>query len=193
MTVAYDLTLPLDHPKLLELTAGTRVAITGTIITAGAEAHRQLDAGAPLPEDLPEGTILFHCRPELKRRGRHWDAVSVEPEISASFEPSLSAWLSHRRIRGFLGYGGFGESAFQHFRRFTGCYFQTYAGAGPALAEFVTTAREIPFGKGLKGPDAMWALDVVEFPAILTMDFEGSSLHRLLREGSGRKLASLVD
>ena len=189
--MTYELTLPLDHPTLLELSVGTRVAIHGTLITAGPEAHQALSDGAALPEDLPDGTILFHCRPELARKGRKWVATSVEPEFSDEYAPWVPDWLSQRQIRGFLGYGGFGPDAFQHFRRFTGCYFQTHAGAGPALAEHVVSVQEVSFGSGLKGNEAMWALEVENFPAIVTMDLQGRSLHQLIREGSGRRLTSI--
>ena len=191
--MAFELNLPLDHPTLLDLSVGTRVAIRGTMITAGAEVHRQLAAGAKIPEEVVEGTMLFHCRPHLVRKGKKFRALSVDPEISAAYEPQIPDWLAHRQIRAFLGYGGFSDDAFQHFRRFTGCYLQTFAGAGTGLARYVTEARELPFGDGLKGPDAMWALEVENFPAIVTMDLQGRSLHQLIWEGSGRRLTSIAD
>jgi tartrate dehydratase beta subunit/fumarate hydratase class I family protein len=190
--VAFPLKLPLDHQTIIEhLTVGTRVAITGTIISASPEANRQLATGARLPEDTPEGTLLLHCRPHLKRRGSKWDAVSIEPEISAAHEASVAGWLSHRQVRGFIGYGGFGDDAFQHFRRFTGCYLQTYAGAGPALAEHVKNARELRFGEGLKGSDAVWMLDVEDFPAIVTMGLEGGNFQRMMQNGTAQRLKTL--
>jgi fumarate hydratase subunit beta len=191
--VTFELKLPLDHQTIIEhLTVGTRVAITGTIITAGPEAHRQLASGARLPDDTPEGTLLLHCRPVLKRRGSKWDAVSIEPEISATHENSVAGWLSHRQVRGFIGYGGFGDDAFQHFRRFTGCYLQTYAGAGPALAEHVLNARELHFGEGLKGQDAVWMLDVEGFPAIVTMGLEGGNFQKMIQNGTAQRLKTLA-
>ena len=191
--MAFELNLPIDHPTLLELSVGTRVSIRGTMITAGAEVHRQLAEGAQIPEEVTEGTMLYHCRPHLVRQGRHWRALSIEPEISAPYEPSIPDWLGARQIRGFLGYGGFSDDAFQHFRRFTGCYLQAFSGAGTSLAQYVQSARELPFGSGLKGPDAMWALDVYNFPAIVTMDLQGRSLHQLIWEGSARRLTSIAD
>lgn len=190
--MSFDLKLPLDHQTMIEhLTVGTRVAIHGTIITAGPEAHRQLAAGARLPDETPEGTLLYHCRPVLKRRGSKWDAVSIEPEISAAHEASVAGWLSHRQVRGFIGYGGFGDEAFQHFRRFTGCYLQTYAGTGPALAECVKNARELRFGEGLKGPDAVWMLDVEGLPAIVTMGLEGGNFPKMILNGTAQRLKTL--
>ena len=189
--MALPLELPLDHPKLLSLSVGTRVALHGRVITAGAEVHRQLEAGEKLPDDLGEGVVLVHARPQLVRKGKKWRVISLEPEASAGYEAQIPQWLSQRQVRGFLGYGGFSEAAFEQFRRFTGCYFQTFSGTGPALADCVLSAEEIPFGNGLKGPDAMWSLELQGLPAVVTMDLQGRSLHRLIAEGSGRRFAAL--
>ena len=40
-------------------------------------------------------------------------------------------------------------------------------------------------------PEAMWHLDVLDFPAIVTMDAHGNSLHRDIEEASGVILATL--
>ncbi|MGA1780470.1 MAG: fumarate hydratase C-terminal domain-containing protein, partial [Planctomycetota bacterium] len=190
-SVAFELNLPIDHPTLLDLSVGTRVAIQGTVITAGAEVHRQLAEGAEIPEEVVEGSLLFHCRPHLVRKGKRFHALAIEPEVSAPYEPQVPDWLSGRHFRGFLGYGGFSDEVFQHFRRFTGCYLQTFAGAGASLARYVTGARELPFGSGLKGPDAMWALEVGNLPAVVTMDFQGSNLLQMISQGTARNLASI--
>jgi fumarate hydratase class I len=40
-------------------------------------------------------------------------------------------------------------------------------------------------------PEAMWHLWVRDFPAIVTMDAHGNSLHKDLEAESGKKLAEL--
>jgi len=40
-------------------------------------------------------------------------------------------------------------------------------------------------------PEAMWHLEVDDFPAIVTMDSHGNSLHRDVEEASGRQLQLL--
>ena len=37
-------------------------------------------------------------------------------------------------------------------------------------------------------PEAMWHLQVDQFPAIVTMDAHGNSLHKDIEEESGRRL-----
>jgi fumarate hydratase class I len=41
-------------------------------------------------------------------------------------------------------------------------------------------------------PEAMWHLQLKEFPAIVTMDAHGNSLHRDLERESAQKLAELA-
>jgi fumarate hydratase class I len=40
-------------------------------------------------------------------------------------------------------------------------------------------------------PEAMWHLQLQDFPAIVTMDAHGNSLHKDLEQESGEKLALL--
>jgi len=40
-------------------------------------------------------------------------------------------------------------------------------------------------------PEAIWHLEVENFPAIVTMDSHGNSLHRDLEQETGEKLAAL--
>jgi fumarate hydratase, class I len=40
-------------------------------------------------------------------------------------------------------------------------------------------------------PEAMWHLEVRDFPAIVTMDAHGNSLHKEVEEASGAVLAAL--
>ncbi|MGE3405145.1 MAG: fumarate hydratase C-terminal domain-containing protein, partial [Vicinamibacterales bacterium] len=40
-------------------------------------------------------------------------------------------------------------------------------------------------------PEAMWHLDVEDFPAIVTMDAHGNSLHKDVEAASGEHLADL--
>ena len=40
-------------------------------------------------------------------------------------------------------------------------------------------------------PEAMWHLRVTDFPAIVTMDAHGNSLHKDIEQASGEKLAAL--
>jgi fumarate hydratase class I len=69
-------------------------------------------------------------------------------------------------------------------------YLNAVGGAAQFYArciERVTGVSLMEFGT----PEAMWHLEVRDFPAIVTMDAHGNSLHKDVEETSGRALAGL--
>jgi tartrate dehydratase beta subunit/fumarate hydratase class I family protein len=41
-------------------------------------------------------------------------------------------------------------------------------------------------------PEAIWVIEVKDFPAVVTMDAHGGSLHQVVEEQSGKVLAELL-
>ena len=41
-------------------------------------------------------------------------------------------------------------------------------------------------------PEAFWVIRVEDFPAVVTMDSHGGSLHKLIKDQSAQKLAELI-
>ena len=71
-----------------------------------------------------------------------------------------------------------------------GVYLNAIGGAAQFYArtiEGVDEAALLEFGT----PEAMWHLQVRDFPAIVTMDAHGNSLHKDVEEASGKLLATL--
>jgi fumarate hydratase class I len=69
-------------------------------------------------------------------------------------------------------------------------YLNAIGGAAQFYARAITKVDGVSlmeFGV----PEAMWHLDVVDFPAIVTMDAHGNSLHRDVEQQSGEKLELL--
>jgi fumarate hydratase class I len=69
-------------------------------------------------------------------------------------------------------------------------YLNAIGGAAQFYAQRITAVTGVSlleFGT----PEAMWHLDVDDFPAIVTMDAHGGSLHRDVEEASARQLELL--
>jgi fumarate hydratase class I len=69
-------------------------------------------------------------------------------------------------------------------------YLNAIGGAAQFYArciEGVDDVSLLEFGS----PEAMWHLRVKEFPAIVTMDAHGNSLHKVVEEESGKRLTLL--
>ena len=62
----------------------------------------------------------------------------------------------------------------------------------PALAECIKKVRNVYFLEQFGSPEAIWELDVVDFPAVVTIDAHGSSLHEDVLAKSREELAKRV-
>jgi len=69
-------------------------------------------------------------------------------------------------------------------------YLNAIGGAAQFYARCITGVDGVSLLE-LGTPEAMWHLQVHEFPAIVTMDAAGNSLHQAVEAESGRRLALL--
>ena len=70
-------------------------------------------------------------------------------------------------------------------------YLNAIGGAAQFYARSITAVHDVSlleFGT----PEAMWHLEVQDFPAIVTMDAHGTSLHRDVEASSARQLSMLA-
>jgi fumarate hydratase class I len=84
-----------------------------------------------------------------------------------------------------------GPDTLQACREIPACYFHAVGGAAALIArsvEQVLAVHKLDFGV----PEAIWVLRVKQFPAIVTMDSHGVSLHDQVEEASRQKLADLL-
>jgi fumarate hydratase class I len=72
-----------------------------------------------------------------------------------------------------------------------GCvYLHAIGGAAQVLAECVKRVRNVYMKEEFGSPEAIWELEVENFPAVVTMDSHGGSLHRDVLRTSQEALAS---
>jgi fumarate hydratase, class I len=69
-------------------------------------------------------------------------------------------------------------------------YLNAIGGAAQFYARCITEVSDVSLLE-LGTPEAMWHLQVHEFPAIVTMDAHGNSLHQVVEEESGKRLTLL--
>ena len=71
-----------------------------------------------------------------------------------------------------------------------GCvYFHAIGGAAQVLAECVKKVRNVYFLEKFGSPEAIWELEVADFPVVVTMDSHGRSLHEEILSLSSAELA----
>jgi len=57
-------------------------------------------------------------------------------------------------------------------------YLHAVGGAAQVLAECVKQVRNVYFMKEFGAPEAIWELEIIDFPAVVTIDSHGNSLHK---------------
>jgi fumarate hydratase subunit beta len=185
------LTLPFAEEKIRALQVGDSVEISGIVYTGRDVVHKFLHEGGQLPPEvnLREG-IIYHCGPVVvKDEQGNWKVTAAGPTTSIREEPYQWQIIRDFGIRGVIGKGGMGDKTLEACRQYGCVYFHAVGGAAQVLAECVKKVRSVHFLKEFGSPEAIWELEVERFPAVVTMDAHGHSLHKEVFERSQAELA----
>jgi fumarate hydratase class I len=72
-----------------------------------------------------------------------------------------------------------------------GCvYLHAVGGAAQVLAECITRVRNVFMMEQFGAPEAIWEFEVKDFPAVVTIDSHGNSLHSEIFAKSKAALAA---
>jgi tartrate/fumarate subfamily iron-sulfur-dependent hydro-lyase beta chain len=189
---AIKLTLPLKEEDVLRLRAGQMVLLSGRLVTGRDRLHKFLFHERPLRESLPfelEGAVLYHTGPIIKG-GR---VLAAGPTTSIRVEMYEPWVIEHYGIRGVMGKGGMGPGTLEALGKFKAVYFQAIGGAAACLADRVTRLEGGWKAEEFGPAEAVWLLEVEDFPAFVTMDAHGKSLHEEVEKASRERLSSLLN
>ncbi|HEX2445019.1 MAG TPA: FumA C-terminus/TtdB family hydratase beta subunit [Vicinamibacterales bacterium] len=180
---------PISDEQIRALRVGDVVLVSGRVYTGRDAVHAHLmkhDA----PVDL-RGGVLYHCGPVVAKQDDAWKVTAAGPTTSIREEPYQADIIRRFGVRAVIGKGGMGAKTLQALQEHGAVYLNAVGGAAQFYArciERVDGVSLMEFGT----PEAMWHLDVREFPAIVTMDAHGNSLHKDLEQSSGRRLELLA-
>ncbi|NLF18016.1 MAG: hypothetical protein GX595_12325 [Lentisphaerae bacterium] len=191
MTAPRRLTLPLDEAAVRAVSVGDLVTLTGVLCTGRDAVHHYLAAGGACPVDL-RGGVIYHCGPVVIRDGAGWRVTAAGPTTSIREEPYMAALIERHGLRGIIGKGGMGEATRLACRRHGCLYLHAVGGAAQVLADAIREVRGVHFLERFGAPEAIWELRVEDFPAVVTMDAHGQSLHEQVRLRSQQALAALL-
>jgi fumarate hydratase, class I len=179
---------PLDEEDVRSLKVGDVVLVRGRVFTGRDAVHAHLMNNPP-PVDLT-GTVLYHCGPVVVKEGDGWRVTAAGPTTSIREEPYQADIIGRYGVRAVVGKGGMGAKTLAALKQHGAVYLNAIGGAAQFYARRITRVHDVSlleFGT----PEAMWHLEVEDFPAIVTMDAHGNSLHRDVEESSGRQLQLL--
>ena len=185
------LEVPFTDEKIRSLKVGDAVEISGIVFTGRDVVHKYLHEGGQLPPEvnLRDG-IIYHCGPVVvKDENGEWKVTAAGPTTSIREEPYQWQVIRDFGLRGVIGKGGMGDKTLEACKEHGCVYFHGVGGAAQVLAECVKKVRNVYFLKEFGSPEAIWELEVERFPAVVTMDSHGNSLHKEVLSHSQAELA----
>jgi fumarate hydratase class I len=99
--------------------------------------------------------------------------------------------MRHFHVKAVIGKGGMGAKTLAACEQVPGVYLHAIGGAASLIAQTVTRVLgvyKMEFGV----PEAFWVIEVADFPAVVTMDAHGKSLHAQIETSSKAALEQLI-
>lgn len=199
--------LPLSDSIVRDLKVGDMVQISGNMITGRDAVHKWLNdtfiKKTRKPDTVDQeivdaiqpilnGGIIYHCGPVVSGLDtKQYRFVAAGPTTSIREEPYQGDVMRHFNLKGVIGKGGMGAGTLKACQEVPAVYFHAIGGAASLIAKSVQQVigvYKLEFGV----PEAIWVIGVKDFPAVVTMDAHGNSLHSTVREKSGAILETLL-
>lgn len=179
------LTLPISAEQIADLQAGDKVLLSGTIVTGRDMAHKWLTEEKPTElKDVLKNGAIYHCGPIMIKKDDKWTCLAAGPTTSIREEPYLAGIMEEYGFRCVIGKGGMGEKTAEALKRYTGVYLFAVGGAAVVYADAVKEVKHVYQLDRFGVPEAMWVMDVKDFPLIVSMDSHGNSLHNEIEKNS---------
>ena len=171
------LNLPITKSVRRNLKAGDAVLLSGTVYTVRDAAHKKLQAlingNKRLPIPVKNG-IIYYAGPTPAPPGR---AIgSCGPTTSSRMDVFTPALLK-KGLGGMIGKGERSKSVKQAIKKYGAVYFIATGGAGALLSKRIKKAKCVSL-KHL-GPEAIYSLEVEDFPVIVAVDSKGRSIYQM--------------
>jgi fumarate hydratase, class I len=179
---------PISEEQIRALKVGDVVLVSGRVYTGRDAVHAHLMKHEP-PVDL-RGAVLYHCGPVVVKEGHGWRITAAGPTTSIREEPYQADILRRYGVRVVIGKGGMGARTLEGLKETGAVYLNAIGGAAQFYARCIERVDGVSLTE-FGTPEAMWHLQVRDFPAIVTMDAHGNSLHKEIEAESGRVLATL--
>jgi fumarate hydratase class I len=203
----HSLTIPIPDKTIRDLKVGDPVSLSGVMITGRDSVHKWMvetfvKATRQAQGDDQEvyealkgilaGGAIYHCGPVVAGLDtRDYRFVGAGPTTSTREEPYQGDVMRHFKVKAVIGKGGMGPKTLAACQEVPGVYLHAIGGAASLIAQSVQRVRtvyKLDFGV----PEAMWVIEVKDFPAVVTMDSHGGSLHAEVEARSKANLERLL-
>lgn len=166
---------PLTKDTARTLQAGDYVYLSGTIYSARDAAHKRLTESLAKGETLPlplENEIIYYLGPTPARPGQV--IGSAGPTTSSRMDKYAPELLNLGQT-GMIGKGRRSDAVIVSMKKNSAVYFAAVGGAGALLSKCIKKAEVIAYED--LGAEAIYKLEVEDFPVIVVIDCEGNNLY----------------
>jgi fumarate hydratase subunit beta len=202
-----NLKMPISDQDIRKLKIGDSVTLTGIMLTGRDAVHKWMidtfirKTRKPEGDDLEvyeaikpllDGGVIYHCGPVVSGLDtKDYKFVAAGPTTSIREEPYQGEVMAHFNAKGVIGKGGMGAKTLKACQEVPCVYMHAIGGAATLIAESVKKVKcvyKLEFGV----PEAIWVLEVEEFPVVITMDSHGGSIHAEIEQQSKQVFDKLI-
>jgi len=199
--------IPISDKAIRDLKVGDSVLLSGVMLTGRDAVHKWINDTFITKKRQPEGDdrmvyeaikpildggIIYHCGPVVSGVDTgDYKFVAAGPTTSIREEPYQALVMEHFNLKGVIGKGGMGAKTLEGCQDTPAVYFHAIGGAASLIAQCVQNVlavHKLDFGV----PEAMWVINVKDFPVVVTMDSHGNSQHAVVEDKSKDVLAGLM-
>jgi fumarate hydratase class I len=174
--VKIDLNQPMDaiRAELSKYPVKTRVSLTGTIVVARDLAHARIkamiDEGKPMPDYLKNHAV-YYAGPAKTPAG--YASGSFGPTTAGRMDSYVDYFQAHGGSHVMLAKGNRSKAVTDACAKHGGFYLGSIGGPAARLAQDCIKKVEVLDFEDL-GMEAVWKIDVVDFPAFIVVDDKGN-------------------
>lgn len=175
-----DLNQPMDdiRAQLSKFPVSTRLQLTGTIVVARDIAHakikERLDAGLGMPQYLKDH-IVYYAGPAKTPEG--YASGSFGPTTAGRMDSYVGPFMAAGGSFITLAKGNRSKQVTTACKKYGGFYLGSIGGPAAILAQNnIKNVQVLEYPE--LGMEAVWKIDVVDFPAFIVVDDKGTDFFK---------------
>ena len=182
--VKIDLNQPMSEilKTLSQYPVSTRLSLTGTIIVGRDIAHAKLkeriDAGLGLPQYVKDHPI-YYAGPAKTPKGM--PSGSFGPTTAGRMDSYVDLFQSYGGSMVMIAKGNRSQQVTDACHKYGGFYLGSIGGPAAILAQDSIKNVEVLEYPEL-GMEAIWKIDVVDFPAFILVDDKGNDFFQVIKK-----------
>jgi fumarate hydratase class I len=180
---------PLNDVEIHKLRVGDVVLLDGVVFTGRDAVHKYLHDGGEL--DAIRNGVIYHCGPVVLKEGGEHRVVAAGPTTSIREEPYQADIIRRFGVKAVIGKGGMGAKTQKACQDYGCVYLHGIGGAAQIYAQCVQRVLSVRLEE-FGSPEAVWELEVRNFPAVVTIDAHGNNLQQVVTEKSQAALVATI-